>query len=149
MTDGRFDRLVIRLATWAPIRRVGEFGPERLLLNFAFVLMGVGALVEQPSGVLASWPGWFVVEWAVAMAGGGLAALWGITRGSRTAEWIGYVCVGAAALVFAVSCLWVLGWEALRIALLFLAIAAAKGIRLLLNYGARAGYMRTGGTTPP
>jgi hypothetical protein len=148
VSGGRFDRYIIGLASWAPIRLVGEYGPERLLLNFGCVLIGIGGLVEEPSGVLESWPAWFVVEWALAMILGGLCALWGIARQSRTVEWVGYVCIGAAALVFGASCLWVLGWEALRVATMFLAIAAAKGVRLLLSYAARAGYLRTNGTRP-
>lgn len=151
---GRIERAAIRLATWPPIRVIGEYGPERLLLNFGCVLIGLGALVEPHSGVLADWPTWFVYEWSAAMFAGGLFALWGIVAGgwartpaakdrARLVEWAGYVCLGLAALCFGVGSLLSAGVEALRVSVLFLAIAAAKGVRLLLAYAARAQYLQT------
>lgn len=146
MSSGRFERSVIAVASWAPVRRIGEFGPERLLINFACVLIGLGALIEPPSeaSALAEWPRWFVYEWAAAMLVGGCCALWGITRRQRVTEWLGYVCIGPAAALFGIMSLVQLGTSALRVGLLFLAIAAAKGIRLLLAYAARARFLRSG-----
>lgn len=156
--SGRFERSVIAIALWAPVRRIGELGPERLLINFACVLIGLGALIDPPSeaSVLAEWPRWFVYEWAAAMLVGGCCALWGISSGgsrttsvdarrrARLAEWVGYVCIGLSAAGFGIASLIQLGTPALRVALLFLAIAAAKAIRLLLAYAARAIFLRSG-----
>lgn len=147
--SGRFDRAVIALATWKPIRLAGELGPERLLINFACILIGIGALADKPpaDSTLASWPRWLVYEWAVAMLVGGVCALWGIVGRHRVAEWVGYVCIGLAAAGFGLSSLIDVGTPALRVGLIFLAIAAAKGVRLLLAYAARASFLRAGSAT--
>lgn len=149
--SSRFDRAVIALASWPPIRLIGELGPERLLINFACALIGLGAMVEPPSttSVLAQWPRWFVYEWAAAMLVGGVCALWGIVGRHRLTEWVGYVCIGAAALLFGLASLLELGTPALRVGLLFLAIAAAKGVRILLAYAARAKFLETEHLAPP
>lgn len=145
MSSSRFERAVIAVASWPPVRLVGEFGPERLLINFACSLIGLGAIIEPPEpgqSVLADWPRWFVYEWAAAMLVGGCCALWGITRGHRVWEWVGDVCIGCAAALFGALSLAELGAPALRVGLIFLAIAAAKGVRLLLAYAARATFLR-------
>lgn len=146
MSSGRLERAAIALASWTPIRLIGEFGPERLLINFACALIGIGVLVDEPSegSVMSGWPRWFVYEWAVAMLVGGCCALWGIIREARTVEWIGYVCIGSSALLFGLASLIGLGTSALRVGLLFLAIAVAKGVRLLLAYAARAKFLSSG-----
>jgi ABC-type Fe3+ transport system permease subunit len=103
--------------------------------------------------VLALWPRWFAIEWAVAMLIGGIAALYGIIRGAfpatekqrqvaRLIEWVGYVCLAAAGLVFGLTSLIVFGWASLRASVLFLVIAACKLIRLLLAYVAREEVLR-------
>lgn len=136
---------MIAVASWPPVRLIGEFGPERLLINFACALIGLGALIDPPAGesVLAHWPRWFVYEWAGAMLFGGCCALWGITRGHRVGEWLGDVCIGCAAFLFVSLSIAELGVSAVRVSLMFAAIAAAKGVRLLLAYAARAVFLRT------
>lgn len=144
MSSSRIERAVFALASWAPVRLVAEFGPERLLLNFACVLIGLGGLIQTPDGLLELWPAWFVYEWSAGMLVGGVCALWGIVGQARTAEWVGYVCIGTAALIYGVSVLVAFGLDAARIGILFLAVALAKGIRLLLSYAARAQLLRMG-----
>lgn len=140
----RFDRAVTLVARWEPVRSIAELGPERLLINFACALIGLGGLIEpaEPGSLLAQWPRWFAYEWSAAMLVGGLSALWGIVAGGRVREWVGYVCIGAAASVYGVAI--ILTEHSLasaRIGGLFLAIAVAKAIRLLVNYGARAALL--------
>lgn len=131
-------------ASWRPIRAAGEFGPERLLLNFALALIGVGGLLEapRPDGLLAHWPTWFGYYWSAAMLVGGCSALVGIVKGWRTAEWLGYVLIGGATLIGGIATLVIFGTAGTRSGILFLAIAAAKGIRLLLSYVAREEVLR-------
>lgn len=150
---------VYRAALWAASRptvhAIGELGTERLLINFACAVIGLGGLIEPPAppSPLADWPGWFAFEWAAAMLLGGVAALAGIIGGyrattararerARLAEWVGYVSIGVGGLVVGVTLL-AAGGSAARSGVLFLAIAAAKALRLLLSYVSREELLRS------
>lgn len=125
--------------------------PERVLINAACALIGLATLVgllvgdgPRPSSLLALWPAWLSYEWAAAMILGGACALAGYMRGRRSVERIGYMVLGAATTLFAISALIVFGWRGVFVAVLYLGIAASKLIRLLVTSAARASVLRHG-----
>ena len=112
--------------------------PERVLINFACAAIGLSGLIgARPGSLLALWPRWVVIEWAAAMFLGGLFALVGYWAGRRSMARLGYLLIGIASVVYGVAALVVFGWEALAVALIFLGVAVAKGIRLLVGSAIR------------
>jgi hypothetical protein len=112
--------------------------PERVLINFACLLIGLSAILAVPPGsLLATWPHWAALEWASAMMIGGGCALYGYWFGRRSAARLGYMLIGFAAFVYAVAVLLAFGRRGLGVVLIWLAIAAAKGIRLLVGSAVR------------
>lgn len=112
--------------------------PERVVLNAAFILVGVAALfVTTQNALLASWPEWVRYAFAMAMTGGGAAVLLGMFRGLTSIERLGYVLVSPACLLFAISSVVVRGAAGVPVFLIFVGIAAAKTIRLVISSAER------------
>lgn len=114
------------------------------MLNFGLALIGLGGLLEAPNpdGLLGHWPRWFAIYWSAALLVGGVAALVGVLKCWRLAEWLGYVLIGGSTLIGAVATFWIFGSGAIRSGILFAVIALAKAIRLLLSYVAREETLR-------
>lgn len=124
--------------------------PERVLINAACVLIGLGALLTvRPGSLLALWPRWVAVEWAVAMLVGGACALFGFLRGKRSMARLGYLLIAAASVVYGVGVMIVFGWQGLPPGLIFIGLAAAKVIRLLVGSARRRHILNGGSTQEP
>lgn len=141
----RQERIVGWLATVLPLK-IAE-APERVLINVMCVLIGAAVLLSDQSGRL--WPPVVSYVWAVMLIVGGAAALVGYWRNpsgslARPLERLGYLVVGAASLAYGVRALWVVGWAAVPIAGIFLGIAFAKAVRLLVSSAARDSVLRSG-----
>lgn len=130
--------------------------PERVLINFSCVLIGVAALVkERPGSLLEVWPWWVATEWAVIMTFGGLAVLVGfwMRQRSRRELWVslervGYLAIFLAAALYGVGVIVVFGWAGFFSGVLYLGIAAAKLLRLVTSTSARARIMQAPGGEP-
>lgn len=119
--------------------------PERVLINFACILMGLSALLaSRPGSLLALWPAWVAYEWAGAMLLGGCSALVGYWNGKRPLARLGYLLIAVASLVYGVGVMVVFGWQGVPIGATFLAIALAKGIRLLVGSAIRNAVIEAG-----
>jgi hypothetical protein len=125
--------------------------PERVLVNFACVLIGVSALaVERPGSLLALWPEGVVTTWAMAMAAGGAFALvgyWNYPRRywARPLERLGYLGIFLAASVYGVGVIVVFGWQGAFSGTIYLSIALAEAVRLLVTSAYRTVLLQNGG----
>lgn len=137
------ERLIQRLATLLPEPLAAA--PERVLINFAVILIGAAALLsERPGSLLELWPWWVAVEWAFVMAGGGLAALVGYWKRQKSRwelwgslERVGYLAIFLAALLYGVGVIVVFGWSGFFSGAVYLGIAWAKAVRLIVSSAAR------------
>jgi hypothetical protein len=150
--ETRGDRFVRRLVAHIP--RPLAAAPERVLINFACILIGFSALTtERPGSLLTLWPRWVAYEWAGAMFLGGGCALLGYWLGNRSVERLGYMLIGAAATVYAIGVIIVFGWQGVTTGILYIGIALSKLVRLLVGSAVRNAVIRAGrhphGWTPP
>ncbi len=119
--------------------------PERVVLNFACVAIGVSALtVSRPGSLLDLWPEWVTPVWALAMIVGGCAVLAGMFLRNTTLERLGYILVGVASLLYGVSTIASLGFQAMSTGLIFLGVAASKAVRMLVSSAARDTVLEVG-----
>lgn len=132
------ERLALRVLRFIP-RPVAE-SPERVLINFACVLIGLSGLTKAPpaNSVLGHWPHWFAIEWSLSMVAGGLLTLIGISIQRVDLERFGVTVIGLCALVFGVTQLIAFWPRAIYSAPIFLGIAAAKAVRFIVGSAARA-----------
>lgn len=139
----RLERLTWRLATLIPAKV--RAAPERLLINSVCVLIGLAGLAAvRPGSLLELLPRWFAYWWAGLILFGGVMALVGILRERRAPERVGVAAIMAAAAIYGVAALVVFGWSAVWSALIWLGIAAAKAIRLIVSLAARDQVLRNG-----
>lgn len=118
--------------------------PERVLINVGVILIGLSVLLGERSPVLNRlWP-FPLYEWGAIMVGGGVTVLVGIARRKRTLERLGMILVAAGCLLYAVLLMVVIGWPGVFTAIIFLAIAAAKIIRLVVTSAVRSSNIRIG-----
>lgn len=118
--------------------------PERVLINFACILIGAGALLSDPQQLLGLWPRWIALEWSAALLLGGVFALVGYWNEKRPLARLGYMLLMISGAIYGVSVLIVFGWGGFRVGAIFLGIAVAKGIRLLLGSAIRNAILETG-----
>jgi uncharacterized membrane protein HdeD (DUF308 family) len=126
---------------WLP--EVIAVNPERSLINAACALMGLSALVQRSPVWAHLWP-FAQYEWGAAMLGGGVAALIGMCAGQRTIDRLGLLLITAASLVWAVVLVVEYGPRAVLTSLIFLALAAAKVVRLLVTAAVRKSNIQLG-----
>lgn len=126
----------LRLVRMLPPALVAE--PERVVLNFAFILIGIGAYFSNDAGsVVSHWPIWVLVYWGLSMVIGGTSVLYGLFRGDTTVERLGYLLVGPACLIYAVTVAFVRGLPGTPVAIVFLALAVTKAIRMVISSAQR------------
>lgn len=143
------------MTRWYPSLWMAKFlpqplaaAPERVLINFACAVVGLARLVSTSQSNL--WPAEVGNAWATLMFLGGLAALIGYWRGSgrqlpaSSLERVGYLTIGLAALAYAVALIIEYGWSGAFVGAIFIGIAAAKAIRLVVSSAARASVLRGG-----
>lgn len=112
--------------------------PERVFLNFACIVIGIGGLFgAEPGSLLAFWPRWVAYEWSVGMVVGGTCALIGYWNGKRPLARLGYLLIAITSLIFATTSAVVFGWDGLRVAAIFFGMALAKTVRLLVGSAIR------------
>lgn len=139
----RHDRLVRWTVRHIPPPIVAS--PEQALINFACVLIGISGLSgARPGSLLALWPRWVAYEWSAAMLIGGTCALVGYWRGKWSVARLGYLLIGVASTIYAVGVIVVLGFQGLAVAIIFLGIAFAKFVRLVVGSAARAAILEAG-----
>jgi hypothetical membrane protein len=144
----RRERLIRCLATVLP-QKIAE-APERVLINFACVLIGVSALITQrPGSLLTVWPDGFPETWALAMLSGGVLALVGYwnnprRRWANSIERLGYLLILVASLIYGIGVLAVFGQQGLASGVIYLSIALAKSVRLLITSAFRTYLLRGG-----
>ena len=111
--------------------------PERVVLNAAFVLVGFSGIIPPRGNVLDAMPQFLLVSWALSMMVGGSSVLYGMFRGSRSAERLGYILIAYGALVYGLFTLGVRGLVGIPIGILFIGICIAKIIRLIISSAER------------
>lgn len=124
--------------------------PERVLINVVCVLVGLAVLISRNSSL---WPQPVARAWAAAMICGGLAVIVGYWNSYRdqsrrwagSLERVGYLAILLAGLAYGVQVIVAYGWRGLPVGAVFLGIAAAKAIRLLVSSAARDTVLRAGG----
>lgn len=133
--DHRSSR-ALRLVRRLPIVIVNA--PERVILNAAFVLVGLSSFAaDTGNSIVSSWPDWVMYAFALSMIGGGVSVLVGMFRGLTSVERLGYVLVAPACLLYGITALIVRGFPGLPGFLIFLGVAAAKLIRLVISSAER------------
>lgn len=141
----RRERLAALLAKQLPLKLAAE--PERVLVNLICAFVGLAALVSRSSSIV--WPASIAQAWAVTMVVGGLCALVGYWADNGGRKWTqplgraGFLALLIAATAYGVQLINVFGWRGVPVGGAFIAIGAAKGIRLLLSTAARAEVLRT------
>lgn len=139
----RRDRWVQWLATALP-EPIAK-APERVLINVCVALIGVAALIsERPGSLLALWPWWIAVEWAIVMVAGGVCALTGYWK-RQTSRWevwgslerVGYLAILLASGLYGVGVFVVFGWQGAFSGAIYLGITCAKAVRLVVSSAAR------------
>ena len=132
-----------RVLAWLPLPLAQS--PERVVLNFACIMLGTSALFIPGRGSMVGfWPDWVAPVWGLAMIIGGCAVIAGMQRHKTTLERLGYRLVGPACFAFGVSVLVVFGLDAVRTGVIFLAFALAKAIRMLVSSAARDAVLEVG-----
>lgn len=124
--------------------------PERVLINAACVVIGVLALAQdpRPDSVVAAWPVWLRVEWALGMAVGGFLVVYGFVRKRRVGR-VGLLSVALCSLFYVGSSFLNFGLDRFLVAIIFLFIALAKLLRLLVSSGVRAHMLTRPPLDPP
>jgi hypothetical protein len=119
--------------------------PEQVVLNFAFVVIGVAAFFSIEGSLTTEWQPDFVhIAWALAMIVGGGSVLLGLFRSNSTTERLGYLLTGPACLWFGVSALIYRGLPGLTVFLIFFAIFMIKVLRMVLSSAARDTILELG-----
>jgi hypothetical protein len=128
---------MLRLAMRLPLQVVAS--PERVVLNYAFILIGLVAFEssKEVGGAISLWPLWIRLGWGLCMIVGGASVLFGMFRHSVTVERLGYLLIAPASVVYAVSVLSFRGWSGVPVFLIFLSVALAKVIRLVITSAER------------
>jgi hypothetical protein len=145
----RNERVIRWLATVLP--QPIAAAPERVLVNFACVLIGLGSLLaENPRSLLAIWPDGAVTTWSLTMIVGGACALtgyWNYPRRpwARPLERTGYLAIFLSAAVYGVGVIAVFGWQGAFAGVIYLGIALSKLTRLLVTSAYRSVLLRNGG----
>lgn len=129
----RFSLLLLRF-----IPPVVAAAPERILINAACVLIGIGSVTPAAGSLLALWPRWLAFEWGAAMMVGGALTLVGIVRQKLGPERAGMVLIMLCTFFFALDAVLTIHLRALPTALIFLGITLAKLVRLILSSASRA-----------
>ena len=146
----RRERLIRWLAVALP--EPVAAAPERVLINLLCVLVGVSVVVSGGHGS-PLWPRHVGLAWAATMIFGGIAALVGYWAGvaavrpwSTSLARVGYFALLLATAIYGVRLLWAveLTWQTAVYAAIFLGIAAAKAVRLLVSTAARDEVLRAG-----
>ena len=144
--DARWwERLCIRIVSVLHPQLVRE--PERIILAFAVLLTGAGTLLsaKESGSLIAVMPLWLVVEWALALLAGGALTLSGMFTASRWVERFGLALTILGAFVNALALIWVQhSARATIVALIYIAISSAAGIRLIVSTAVNATVPRSG-----
>lgn len=112
--------------------------PERVVINVAMILVGLSAFIaDEPGSVLHSWYEWAAIAFGLCMIGGGISVLVGMLRPRRTVERLGYVLLFPSCIAYGVGAFWVRGVAGLPVLLIFLGLAFAKIIRLIISSAER------------
>lgn len=136
MKRGSAPSLAARLARHLP--ETIAINPERTLIYLGCALIGLSALSDASGrGALRHlWP-FAQTEWGVAMLVGGAAGLWGLFKHNRSPERLGQLLLLFGSAFFAVILVVEFGLPGLITALIFLFIALAMVIRLIVGAAAR------------
>lgn len=135
--DPRFkSSLALRMVRKLPVVFVNS--PERVVLNFAFILIGVsGFFANRPGSVMSEWPTWVLAAWGLSMSVGGASVLLGMFRNLTSVERLGYVLVAPACAIYGVTTLVTRGAIGGPLALIFLGLALSKVIRMVISTAER------------
>lgn len=147
----RRERLVRWLATLLP-QPIAQ-APERVLINFACAVVAVSAFIGEHTDtsrdLLARWPAGSAQAWSLFMLAGSLCALVGYwnnprRRWANSVERLGYLLILITSLVLGIGAALVFGWSGVRVWAIFLSIALAKAVRLLITSAFRTYLLRGG-----
>jgi hypothetical protein len=143
------ERLALRALRFIP-RMIAD-APERVLINFAAILIGLAGLLTpiSPASLLARWPHWLIIEWSLSMLFGGLAALIGLGTRRWSLERLGVSLLGLATAFYGFNLIVGFWPRGLLSGLIFLGIAAAKTVRFIVASAARARLFHPPEQPPP
>lgn len=128
-------RILRHMRAWGLLPLIEN--PERVILNFAFMVIGTSALlVRKPGSLIESWQ-WVGPVWSLAMIAGGGAVLVGMWTWKRSVERLGYLLLLPCLLTFAISSFFVFGFSAMTVGTIFTACAVSKAVRLLFTSAER------------
>lgn len=141
MTQSREDHAPLsRSQRWAMAVVLRLPGPlirdtERVMLNAATGVVGVTSLLalREPGTIARVLVVPLLVMWSATLIAGSLCVLVGMFKGYRTVERAGLMLSGIGCLTYASTLFSVGGPRAQIVGVLFLLIAATKGIRLLTS----------------
>lgn len=124
-------RWVIWVASKIPQRLLAA--PDRVLINFALLLIGFQAFSMQRVGTpLGDWPNWLRVEWAIGMTLAGMLTLYGHWVRQRIPERVGNGLAIIGCLLYSAQILLDFhGQRGTVSAVIFIFIAIAKGVWLI------------------
>ncbi len=125
----------IKLIRRLPLHMVAT--PERVILNVAFILVGVAGIFPPRGNVLEAMSTSILIIWATGMIFGGSAILFGLFRNRRPMERVGYLLVSISCGLYATYTLIERGLVGLPIALVFYGIALVKLLRLIISSAER------------
>lgn len=128
------DRLGMKLLYRLP--EVLLAAPERVFLAVAMFLVGVGIVVNEVTERLpiSALPTLIVLELAASFMVGGFCSLYGMHSKKRSIERLGLASTAFAAVSYAAVLAVLYGWPAIFSVLIFLALAGAKVLRLLVSH---------------
>jgi hypothetical protein len=128
-------RILRHMRAWGLLPLIEN--PERVILNFAFVVIGLSSLlVRKPGSLIDAWQ-WVGPVWSLAMIMGGGSVLLGLWLWKRSIERLGYLLLLPCLLIFAISSFFVFGFSAMTVGTIFFACAVSKAVRLLFTSAER------------
>lgn len=132
------DRLGMKLLYRLPEVLLGA--PERVFLALSMVLIGIGIVIAEVTGRLpiSSLNTLVIFELAASFMVGGVCSLYGMHAKKRSIERLGLASTAFAAFSYAAVLAVLYGWSAITSILIFLALAGAKVLRLLVSHATQA-----------
>ena len=114
---------------------------ERVGLSLGFIGTGILSLMtlsDENSVFTKTYPDLSIIGWSIMLLMGGILTIWGMEKSHRAMEMMGVGMAGLGCLIYSVTLLWLGDGRSKVVGILFLALAAIKGLRILIAFAATA-----------